>query len=164
MIKVISLDIGGTLIDISDNLSSKYSFKELSKLVKMPYDDVKLAYKSIFQKTRGTRSELINNFCNMLKINNSIQSDNFFKKKFKKEKNIISNDKLNVINKLKKMGHKIILFSNNCCLLEDYFDEYYGLFDKIFYSFDIGYTKNETESYRYIEKNMGYKPWLVCPL
>ena len=43
MIKVISLDIGGTLIDISDNLSSKYSFKELSKLVKMPYDDVKLA-------------------------------------------------------------------------------------------------------------------------
>ena len=158
MIKVISLDIGGTLIDISDNLSSKYSFKELSKLVKMPYDDVKLAYKSIFQKTRGTRSELINNFCNMLKINNSIQSDNFFKKKFKKEKNIISNDKLNVINKLKKMGHKIILFSNNCCLLEDYFDEYYGLFDKIFYSFDIGYTKNETESYRYIEKNMGYKP------
>lgn len=164
MIKVISLDIGGTLIDISDNLSSKYSFKELSKLVKMPYDDVKLAYKSIFQKTRGTRSELINNFCNMLKINNSIQLDNFFKKKFKKEKNIISNDKLNVINKLKKMGHKIILFSNNCCLLEDYFDEYYGLFDKIFYSFDIGYTKNETESYRYIEKNMGYKPWLVCPL
>ena len=158
MIKVISLDIGGTLIDISDNLSSKYSFKELSKLVKMPYDDVKLAYKSIFQKTRGTRSELINNFCNMLKINNSIQLDNFFKKKFKKEKNIISNDKLNVINKLKKMGHKIILFSNNCCLLEDYFDEYYGLFDKIFYSFDIGYTKNETESYRYIEKNMGYKP------
>ena len=164
MIKVISLDIGGTLIDISDNLSSKYSFKELSKLVKMPYDDVKLAYKSIFQKTRGTRSELINNFCNMLKINNSIQLDNFFKKKFKKEKNIISNDKLNVINKLKKMGHKIILFSNNCCLLEDYFDEYYGLFDKILYSFDIGYTKNETESYRYIEKNMGYKPWLVCPL
>ena len=164
MIKVISLDIGGTLIDISDNLSSKYSFKELSKLVKMPYDDVKLAYKSIFQKTRGTRSELINNFCNMLKINNSIQLDNFFKKKFKKEKNIISNDKLNVINKLKKMGYKIILFSNNCCLLEDYFDEYYGLFDKIFYSFDIGYTKNETESYRYIEKNMGYKPWLVCPL
>ena len=158
MIKVISLDIGGTLIDISDNLSSKYSFKELSKLVKMPYDDVKLAYKSIFQKTIGTRSELINNFCNMLKINNSIQLDNFFKKKFKKEKNIISNDKLNVINKLKKMGYKIILFSNNCCLLEDYFDEYYGLFDKIFYSFDIGYTKNETESYRYIEKNMGYKP------
>ena len=137
MIKVISLDIGGSLIDISDNLSSKSSFKELSKLVKMPYDDVKLAYKSIFQKTRGTRSELINNFCNMLKINNSIQLDNFFKKKFKKEKNIISNDKLNVINKLKKMGHKIILFSNNCCLLEDYFDEYYGLFDKIFYSFDI---------------------------
>ena len=100
----------------------------------------------------------------MLKINNSIQLDNFFKKKFKKEKNIISNDKLNVINKLKKMGHKIILFSNNYCLLEDYFDEYYGLFNKIFYSFDIGYTKNETESYRYIEKNMGYKPWLVCPL
>ena len=86
MIKVISLDIGGTLIDISDNLSSKYSFKELSKLVKMPYDDVKLAYKSIFQKTRGTRSELINNFCNMLKINNSIQLDNFFKRNLKKKK------------------------------------------------------------------------------
>lgn len=159
MIKVISLDIGGTLIEFNDDTLSKYGFKELSDITNLPYNDVRLAYKDIFQKTKGTRSELINNFCKLLNIKKTIQLENYFKNKFEKKKNIISLDKIDVIKSLKNLGYKIILFSNNCCLLQDYFNDYDGLFDNIFYSFDIGYTKNEKESYKYIEENMGYKPY-----
>ena len=86
MIKVISLDIGGTLIEFDDNDLSKYGFKQLSDITGLPYNDVRLAYKDIFQKTKGTESELINNFCNLLNIKRSIQLENYFKNKFEKKK------------------------------------------------------------------------------
>ena len=50
------------------------------------------------------------------------------------------------------------MFSNSCCLIKNNIsDELKNLVDDIFYSYDIGYTKNEKESYEYIEKKLGYK-------
>ena len=86
MIKVISLDIGGTLIEFNDDTLSKYGFIQLSDITGLPYNDVRLAYKDIFQKTKGTRSELINNFCKLLNIKRTIQLENYFKNKFEKKK------------------------------------------------------------------------------
>ena len=61
--------------------------------------------------------------------------------------------------KLKEKNYQIILFSNSCCLIKNKLDkELLKYVDNIFYSYDIGYTKSETESYRYIEHKLGVKP------
>lgn len=158
MIKVISLDIGGTLVEKKSKDYSKYNLTALSNIVKVPYSDVRKAYKDVFQKTKGNKNELINNFCNILNINRNIQIDNFFSNKFKSSNGYISQDKIDVIKKLKQLKYKIILFSNNCCLFKSDIEEYKYLFDEVFYSFNIGYTKNEVESYEYIESKMNYQP------
>ena len=51
MIKVISFDIGGTLIQ--NESDDKYNLKSLSEMIKLPYDIVRDSYKSIFQKKKG---------------------------------------------------------------------------------------------------------------
>ena len=52
MIKIISFDIGGTLLeDIEDN-SKSYNLKELTKIVNMPYENVRDAYKNVFQNQK----------------------------------------------------------------------------------------------------------------
>ena len=49
-IKIISFDIGGTLIGEHNNL---YNLNNLSDLLKLPYENVRKVYKDIFQKTKG---------------------------------------------------------------------------------------------------------------
>ena len=54
------------------------------------------------------------------------------------------------------MGYKIIFFSNSCCLSNNNINsEVLNIIDSIFYSYDLGYTKSDSESYRYIEKVLG---------
>lgn len=161
MIKIVSLDIGGTLLEDFHDNSSNYNLKELTKLVDMPYEIVRDVYKNIFQKTKGTFEELIEKFCNKLGINNSDDLINFFKGKFSNNNmsNPISNDKISLINNLKNNGYKVILFSNNCSLFNnDAIKEIYDLVDGVFYSYDIGYTKDDKESYQYVEKTLNVKP------
>ena len=53
MIKVVSFDIGGTLLKNEDNVSqSQYGLKELTKLLNLPYEKVREAYKDVFQKKK----------------------------------------------------------------------------------------------------------------
>lgn len=161
MIKVVSFDIGGTLLEASNENSNNYSLKELTRLVNMPYENVRNVYKNVFQKSNGTLVELIEKFCNNLGISNTENLNNFFAGKFSNNNvnNEISNDKITLINDLKEKGYKVILFSNSCCLLNnDAIKKIYDLVDGVFYSFDIGYTKDDKESYRYIEKVLNVKP------
>ena len=161
MIKVVSFDIGGTLLESSNENSNNYSLKELTRLVNMPYENVRNVYKNVFQKSNGTLVELIEKFCNNLGISNTENLNNFFVGKFSNNNvnNEISNDKITLINDLKENGYKVILFSNSCCLLNnDAIKKIYDLVDGVFYSFDIGYTKDDKESYRYIEKALNVKP------
>ncbi len=160
MIKVISFDIGGTLIKQNTKTSSKYDIKSLSNLLNLPYDDVRNAYKSVFQKMNKDFESLVTIFFQKLNINKTEEIINFFKEKFDDENvgNNIDDNDIAVIKKLKEQGYKIILFSNSCCLIKNNIsDELKNLVDDIFYSYDIGYTKNEKESYEYIEKKLGYK-------
>ena len=53
------------------------------------------------------------------------------------------------------MGYKIILLSNSCCLIKNKFNEdFLKSIDDIFYSYDIGYTKEQEGIYKYVEEKM----------
>lgn len=106
-------------------------------------------------------NELVGKFCNDLGISNTENLNNFFIGKFSDNNinNTISNDKITLIRDLKENGYKVILFSNSCCLLNnDAIKEIYDLVDGVFYSYDIGYTKDDKESYQYVEKTLNVKP------
>ena len=162
MIKVVSFDIGGTLLKNEDLVSqSQHGLKELTKLLNLPYEKVRDAYKEVFQKTKGNFNELINTFCNKLGIKSNKIIINFFHNKFFNEskKQVILSENISLIKNLKSKGYKVILFSNSCCLLNnDTINEVLDYIDNIFYSYDIGYTKDDEESYKYIEKVMKVKP------
>ena len=161
MIKVVSFDIGGTLLEDSHDNPNNYNLKELAKIVNMPYENVRDVYKNVFQKSNGTLNELVGKFCNDLGISNTENLINFFIGKFSDNNinNTISNDKITLIRDLKEKGYKVILFSNSCCLLNnDAIKEIYDLVDGVFYSYDIGYTKDDKESYQYVEKTLNVKP------
>ena len=162
MIKVISFDIGGTLLK-NEGLGSnnQYGLKELTKILNLPYENVRDAYKDVFQKTKGNFNELISKFCNRLGIKSNQTIIDFFHNKFfiESKEQVILSDDVSLIKSLKSNGYKVILFSNSCCLLNnDAINEILDYVDNIFYSYDIGYTKDDLESYKYIEKVMKVKP------
>lgn len=158
MIKVISFDIGGTII--LNTKENNYNLRSLTNLIGLPYDVVRNSYKNIFQKTKGTFSELIDEFCNELKIEKNSKIIAFFKNKFNKANNnfIYNKDIFKTFKQLKERNYKIILFSNSCCLVNNSLDkDLLNYVDKIFYSYDMGYTKSDSECYKFIENNLGFK-------
>lgn len=158
MIKVISFDIGGTLLKSNEERGDKYSLKALTELLKLPHNLVRDAYKDVFQKNKGTFEKLVSMFCNKLNIQPNDEINTFFKNKFSdSEEKILASD-LTVLRQLKEQGYKIILFSNSCCLIKSTIKESVkNIVDDIFYSFDLGYTKSDKESYKFIENKMGYR-------
>lgn len=162
MIKVVSFDIGGTLLKNEDlGSQNQYGLKELTKLLNLPYENVRDVYKDVFQKKKGSFNELINTFCNKLEIKSNKTIIDFFHNKFfiESKKQVILSEDISLIKNLKSKDYKVILFSNSCCLLNnDAINEVLDYIDNIFYSYDIGYTKDDEESYKYIEKVMNVKP------
>lgn len=56
-----------------------------------------------------------------------------------------------VIINLYNTGYRIILFSNNCCLVDSCVDEEINKYiEHIYYSYDMGYTKSDKEAYQII--------------
>lgn len=162
MIKVISFDIGGTLLKSeNNNVQNNYNLKELTQLLNLPYENVRNSYKHVFQTKKGTMNELIDMFCKELTIKPFSKLNEFFHNKFLNEsvKQAITPEAASIINDLKKEGYKVILFSNSCCLLNnDAISSILSNIDGVFYSYDIGYTKDDTNSYKYIENIMNVKP------
>lgn len=159
MIKVISFDIGGTLIEYDSKDAHRYNLKALSNLVNLDYGIVRDAYKVVFQKTKADFNELVDEFCCRLKIKRNKKLEDFFSNKFQtKTIEKVSLDKIEIIKDLKSKGYKVILFSNSCCLIDNSaISKLVNIVDEVFYSYDIGYTKNEVESYRYIENKINNK-------
>ena len=159
MIKAVSFDIGGTLLRENNNDNINYSIKSLIDLIGLPKDDVKNAYKDIFQKAKGTFDELVDAFCKRLNIKKSKKIINFFKHKFENNDEQITKEDLELLKTIKDKGYKVILFSNNCCLVKSTLkDNLKNIVDGIYYSYDLGYTKSDKESYLYIEKDLNLKP------
>ena len=159
MIKVVSFDIGGTLLRDNNEDAATYSIKALTNLVDKDKDLVRDAYKDIFQKTKGTFEELVNAFCVYLNIKVTKELTEFFKHKFDVLDEQISVSDLELLKEIKDKGYKVILCSNNCCLVKSTLkDSVKDIVDGIYYSYDLGYTKSDKESYQYIEKELNCKP------
>lgn len=160
MIKVVSFDIGGTLlVDTIEFDSSKYTLNALAELLNLPYDAVRCEYKKVFQVKKGTFDELINEFCSRLNINPTNELRNFFKNKFSNKLSVISKNNIKLIREIKDRGYKVIFFSNSCCLNNNNINkEIMDIIDGLYYSYELGYTKNEEASYRYIEKELDCQP------
>lgn len=157
MIKVISFDIGGTLLLSKNN--KDYSLKRLADIVNIEYSKVRIAYKEIFQKKKAQFETLEKLFCEILEIPLTIELHEFFMNKFfnLESETYINLEIANLIKELKKQGYVIILFSNSCCLIKNKIDtDLLKEIDYIFYSYDLGYTKSDKESYQLIEKKLGY--------
>ena len=156
MIKVISFDIGGTL---STGGKDNYSLKDLAALLKIENDKVRDAYKSVYQKSKGTFEEQLEKFTNVLGIKPTKELEEFLRNKFSSNEGKVSLDKIRLVEKLKEMGYKVILFSNTSNLfISDLPEDLTKNVDEIFYSYDLGYTKNESESFKLVEKKMNCKP------
>ena len=157
MIKVVSFDIGGTLLRGEE--SKAYSIDALTNLLGLPKEDVKRAYKNVFQKSRGSFEELVSNFCNILGITPTNELNEFFINKFKETNEYVNEEDKALLRELRSRGYKVILLSNNCCLTDREFQkEMSNEVDGIFYSCDIGYTKSDKECYRFVENALGYEP------
>lgn len=57
MIKVVSFDIGGTLIENNENQNE--TIKSLTTLLNLPYEKVKETYKLFFQKSKGNKRRMV---------------------------------------------------------------------------------------------------------
>ena len=159
MIKVISFDIGGTLLRENNDNQKNYSIDALTNLLGMPKELVRNAYKEVFQKHKGTFEELVNMFCERLNIKPTKEIIDFFQNKFNLPEGTISTEDLELLKKLKSLGYKIIFFSNNCCLVKKTIENSTkDLVDGIFYSYDLGYTKSDKESYQIIEDKLACEP------
>lgn len=160
MIKVISFDVGGTIIPFEENLKN-YGIDQLTILVGKPKEEVKEAYKEIFQKTKGNFDYLVNRFCDYLHIPRTEGIDEFFTKKYTPLENglELADGAIDVIVKLKERGYKVILLSNVSNLgVRGLPSNLAGLVDDIFCSYELGYTKSESECYHIVEKVMGCQP------
>ena len=156
MIKVVSFDIGGTLRTSTKDI---YSLRELSKLLNIDYNLVRNAYKNVYQKSKGTFEEQLDKFTSIFGIKPTSELVIFLKNKFTSNDGEVTPDKIELIKKLKELGYKVILFSNTSNLFTSKLpDELVNSVDEMFYSYDLGYTKNESESYKIVEKKMNYNP------
>ncbi len=158
MIKVVSFDIGGTLLkDVKDN---NYSIKDLASLINKPYEEVKIVYKDVFQKSMGTLEELVNNFCLKLNIEVTKEIKDFIQNKYQDSNDIKMNNKdIELIKYLKEHNYKVILFSNSCVLQKSSIPkEVIDICDGIFYSYELGYTKSDKKIYQIIENKLNCLP------
>ena len=156
MIKVVSFDIGGTLRTSTKDI---YSLRELSKLLNIDYNLVRNAYKNVYQKSKGTFEEQLDKFTSTLGIKPTSELVIFLKNKFTSNDGEVTPEKIELIKKLKELGYKVILFSNTSNLFTSKLpDDLVNSVDEIFYSYNLGYTKNENESYKIVEKKMNYNP------
>lgn len=158
MIKVISFDIGGTLL--TSKSIDEYTLKKLTELLDSPYEKVRSAYKNVFQKKKGSLNALVNYFCDELDIEINDKILSFFQEKFSSKNNeyVLEENIETLIEKIKEKGFKIILLSNSCCLIKNSFsDNLLKNIDEIFYSYDYGYTKDEEEFYKIVQEKLNCK-------
>ena len=112
MIKVISFDIGGTLIENNESFNEmqKYNLKNLTKLVNQPYEKVRETYKLVFQKSKGTFNSLVKKFCDELNVLECIYGMKETQLEYVVKENLKMDSTLRQIKEAKKL---IVLEINN---------------------------------------------------
>lgn len=148
MIKLITFDIGGTIIK---HKKEESKLDKIENLIDCPRNVFKDEYKKIFCTSKVPLNEMIDMFSKTYPISNKEK----FKEIFKKESNIIPQDVFEkIFYELNNFGYKVATLSNACYwtytpLTESILKEY---IDKEFYSFDVGYTKPNSNIFKYVEQ------------
>jgi len=154
MIKVVSFDIGGTLVKVSQEDSV---LMKLSAISVVNADVLKNAYVEHFLKKNIT----IEQFCdktNIAKVEDvfDVVSTYYISKSLP----LIYDDVLPTLSKIKKKNLLMITISNksykNPFCLKSYRLE--SWFYKEIYSYDAGYTKPDINIFRYAEQHIRVKP------
>lgn len=153
MIKVISFDIGGTLIKkpIDSSLC-----KMLFQYAQVNYELFKEEYRRCFI----CRNYDFYSFCEKVKIQNSEIVLRIIDEYYHKPSGIVYDDVYSTLEWLKSIGMKLITISNisycNTKRLKDYGLEKYFIWE--FYSCDLGYSKPDIQIFRYAESCLKVRP------
>lgn len=138
--------------------SNGYGIKELTNILGLPYEMVRKSYKHVFQTMKGDFKSLVDTFCSELKIECFPELEKFFVNKFSCKREKLVPDVVSLIKDLKEKGYKVILFSNSCCLINnDSIKDLFNLVDDVFYSYELGFTKDDKESYNLILEKLNVK-------
>ena len=150
MIKLITFDIGGTIIK-SDKSMSRY--EQLKKVINISKDE----YKKTYYLSKKPFNKL---FADYIEKDKSEQYDRV-QNILLPSKNKKFNEKIvNLIENLHNLGYKIATLSNvNYNLYYGLSDTILGKYiDKEFYSFEIGDYKPHKEAFLYVQNYYNLKP------
>lgn len=155
MIKLISFDIGGTLVHYT---SKSCKLTKLQNLTSLPKEVLLNAIGKHFQSSKEPLDVMTKNFCAELHLEHLYDEV----KEIYSQENEINLDKNTefIMKELKKRGYTIITLSNVCywncnCSLFETFDK---LIDKQIYSFDIGKCKPEKSVFEYVQNLYNLNP------
>lgn len=97
-------------------------------------------------------------FCELVPYLNKMKwvgnPEEYCKLQWNFEKDFIGREILNNINRLKRLGNKVFIASNQNKHRKQFLInemKLHGIFDECFFSCDIGYVKNEKEYWNYVE-------------
>lgn len=153
MIRVVSFDIGGTLIQYqkSDNLIDK-----IASIMGVNQNVIKEKVTEQFIKRHGD----INLFCQDIGYDHPHLVEQIITNHKNKNKTSLYNDVVYPLKELKQSGFRLVAISNNFSWNESNLD-FYGLghfFELEVYSFEVGCMKPDTRIFRYVEDMMKVKP------
>lgn len=147
-INTVSFDIGNTLINLEGVLGlCTYFCKETGLKV----DDIRDVLNENFLKKNLGIEESVKEVCKILQIDNYESIVLGYRKLDAVPK--VYPDVINTLKKIKEEGYRIIACSN-CTKSDADISNHriYSYFDKVFYSFEIGYAKPEIEFFNYVTR------------
>jgi putative hydrolase of the HAD superfamily len=151
-IKLISFDVGGTIIDTK----GKGFYSVISEVIKGDSKNLRDLYDEYFLTKDSEITIAVNTFCNETGLTTAEE----LLEKYKKQSSPLFSEVLSVLNQLKGKNYKLITFSN-CTPWEGTNLAEYGLdifFDENFKSFKIGYSKPNHKAFQYVAKKMNVDP------
>lgn len=150
MIKVISFDIGGTLVKNRYDYSAKKAIMKASKVTPSIFEN---AYRKHFIKGEGSLKDFCNQIC--------CKDMQYVKKLAKqyyldKPLGVLYPDVLPTLNTLLQRGYLLITISNKSYMNTSSLKEYgiNSYFQAEINSYDVGYAKPEKEIFYYVQKKM----------
>lgn len=148
-LKVISFDIGNTLVNLDDTIGfCTYFCRETNSSP----DTIRELLNNYFLKKTTSIEESVREVCSILQIKNY---ERIISQYVVDKSPVLFRDVVPTLTQLRKDGYKLIACSN--CTKWDANDPgniLHTLLDRIFYSFEIGYAKPELDFFYHVQKEI----------